>query len=163
MCCPTCGFVHYSRFTVGVGGLVVADQRVLLVHRVRPGPTGSWLIPGGYIEQNERVNEAAVREVREETGLETVVEGLVGLRSRVLEREHSVYIVLLLTPCGGSLRPDGIEVDDVRYFSLREIDETEGITPFSRWLARRAATGDLPLIRESSAEMLLAGPMVYYG
>jgi ADP-ribose pyrophosphatase YjhB (NUDIX family) len=163
MCCPNCAYVQYGAFTVGVGGIVIESEQVLLVHRRRAGPTGSWLIPGGYIEQDERLDEAALREVREETGLETCVEGLVGVRSRLLEREHSLYIVVLMRPIGGSLRPDGIEVDDVRYFSIADLEVAPDITPFSRSIALRAIHGGLPVIQEATMESVLPGRWIYYG
>jgi 8-oxo-dGTP diphosphatase len=163
MCCSNCEYVQYGLFTVGVGGVVVDSSRVLLVHRRRAAATGSWLIPGGYTEQEERVSEAAIREVFEETGLQTCVEGLVGVRSRVLEREHSIYIVLLMRAIGGTMKPDEVEVDDVRYFDQAELEATPEITPFSRWVALRASRGELPIIPEAPIETVMPGHWIYYG
>lgn len=163
LCCPRCAFVHYGRFTVGVGALVVEDGRVLLIHRRHAAPTGSWLIPGGYIEQDERIDTAAIRELREETGLEGEVEGIVGVRSRVLAREHSLYVVVKMRPVGGTLRPDGVEVDDARFFSPDEIALLPDVTPFSRWLALQAGRGTLPLFTQATVEGASDGRWVYYG
>ena len=55
---------------VGVGGVVVRDGRALLVRRGKPPLYGRWVVPGGTVELGETLEEALVREVREETGLE---------------------------------------------------------------------------------------------
>jgi 8-oxo-dGTP diphosphatase len=59
---------------IGVGGVVVADGRVLLARRAKPPLLGRWSIPGGTVELGETLQEALVREMVEETGL--VVEPL---------------------------------------------------------------------------------------
>lgn len=56
--------------SVGVGGVVVDDGRVLLIKRGKPPLYGRWVVPGGTVELGESLEQALVREVREETGLE---------------------------------------------------------------------------------------------
>jgi 8-oxo-dGTP diphosphatase len=55
---------------VGVGGVVVRDGRVLLIRRGKEPLYGRWLIPGGTVELGESLEQALVRELREETGLD---------------------------------------------------------------------------------------------
>jgi len=54
---------------VGVGAVVVHEGRVLLIRRGKEPLKGRWLIPGGTVELGETLEQAVVREVREETGL----------------------------------------------------------------------------------------------
>jgi 8-oxo-dGTP diphosphatase len=54
---------------VGVGGVVVRDGRVLLIRRGKEPLLGRWVVPGGTVELGERLEEALVREMEEETGL----------------------------------------------------------------------------------------------
>jgi mutator protein MutT len=55
---------------VGVGGVVVHEGRVLLIRRGKQPLYGRWVVPGGTVELGEPLEEALVREMREETGLE---------------------------------------------------------------------------------------------
>ena len=55
--------------TVGVGGVVVHDGRVLLIRRGKEPLRGRWVVPGGTVELGETLEAAVVREVREETGI----------------------------------------------------------------------------------------------
>jgi len=61
---------------VGVGVVVWKDSEVLLIRRGKPPREGSWSLPGGRQKLGETVREAAVREVREETGIEIAVGSL---------------------------------------------------------------------------------------
>jgi 8-oxo-dGTP diphosphatase len=67
------------RPSVGVGVVVVRDGSVLLIRRGQPPNQGQWSIPGGRQEWGETVREAALREVREETGLEVELVDLIGV------------------------------------------------------------------------------------
>lgn len=54
---------------MGVGAVVIRDGKVLLIRRGKPPLRGRWMIPGGTVELGESLEQAVVREVREETGL----------------------------------------------------------------------------------------------
>lgn len=62
---------------VGVGAVVLHGDRVLLVRRANPPRAGEWSLPGGLQHLGETVAEAACREVREETGVDIRVLGVV--------------------------------------------------------------------------------------
>ena len=57
------------------------DQKILLIKRKNEPYKGYWALPGGFVEENERVEDAAVREVKEETGIDIVLQGIVGVYS----------------------------------------------------------------------------------
>ena len=65
-----------NRPLVGVGSVVFKADRVLLVRRGKPPREGSWSLPGGRQRLGETVREAALREVREESGLEVEITAL---------------------------------------------------------------------------------------
>lgn len=64
---------------VGVGAVVFRDDEVLIVKRGKPPFLGQWSIPGGGLLHGERLEDAARREVREETGIEIRLIGLIGV------------------------------------------------------------------------------------
>jgi 8-oxo-dGTP diphosphatase len=64
---------------VGVGVVVFKGDAILVIKRGKPPFEGRWSIPGGGIEHGERLEDAARREVREETGLDIRIGGLIGV------------------------------------------------------------------------------------
>lgn len=62
---------------IGIGAVIVGEKGVVLIKRGKPPRLGSWSLPGGAQKLGETVHEAALREIREETGLDAEVRGLV--------------------------------------------------------------------------------------
>ena len=125
------------RFTLGVGGAVVRDGQLLLVHHTYG--TKKWQIPGGYVKPEECAHEGVVREVYEETCIHAEVNGLLGVRHRVKEGDNSTYLIFRLTPVSSQDPvPDGREVDAAGYFTLEEIEafSSEEIPALNQWVAR---------------------------
>ena len=75
--CTACDFVYFVEPKVGVGVMVVEDDRLLLVRRAMEPEKGKWSLPAGYLDHGESPVETAVRETREETGLEVRIAELV--------------------------------------------------------------------------------------
>jgi mutator protein MutT len=74
---------------VGVGGVVIRDGRALLIRRGTPPLEGRWSIPGGRVEWGESLEQAVVRELREETGLDVRVIELIEIVERILDEPPS--------------------------------------------------------------------------
>ena len=68
---------------MGVGGVVIRDGRVLLIRRGKEPFKGEWSIPGGHLEWGETIEQAVVRELHEETGLEVRVGELLEVVERI--------------------------------------------------------------------------------
>lgn len=102
-----------------VDGVVVADGSVLLIRRRNPPFAGAYALPGGFVDVGETVEEAVVREVREETGVETEIDRLLGVYSDPARdpRGHTVSVTFLLRPVGGAPRA-GDDAAEARYFPL---------------------------------------------
>lgn len=82
---------------VGVGGVVVRDGRALLVRRGKPPLLGRWVIPGGTVELGETLEDALVREIREETGLEAEPVEVLTVFDRIERDRESVayhYVIV---------------------------------------------------------------------
>ena len=103
--CTGCGFVLYLDPKVAVGTIIaMPDDRIVLVRRaIEPG-YGRWVFPGGYVDRGEVVSVAAVREAREEAGLEIRLDGLVSIYSYA--GRAPVIIVYAATAVGGDLCAD---------------------------------------------------------
>jgi ADP-ribose pyrophosphatase YjhB (NUDIX family) len=109
--CPTCGFIAYVNPRLVVTTIPVTDagQAVLLRRGIDPG-RGAWAQPGGFLEVDETVAQAATRETLEETGLLVAPGELVGLYSRL---EAAVVVVVFEARIvGGEARttPEALEV-----------------------------------------------------
>lgn len=93
---------------------------VVLVKRKNEPYRGKWAMPGGFVEYGEMVEKAAVREAKEETGLEIKLDRLVGVYSEPGRdpRGHVVGICFLAKPVGGKLAAAS-DAADARVF--REI------------------------------------------
>jgi ADP-ribose pyrophosphatase YjhB (NUDIX family) len=111
---------------VGVGAVIIENARVLLVKRAHPPLEAQWSIPGGVLEVGEMVREAAIREVREETGLIVEPGDLLGVYDRVLRNAeqrvqyHYVLIDFLCRPAGGELQAAD-DATEVRWYSCEEL------------------------------------------
>ena len=112
--CPKCGHVVYHDPKVAAICIVERDLKVLMVKRGNQPGVGLWSMPGGYVDRGEVVEEAAVREVLEETGLEVKVERLVGLFSK---ESHPVIVAAYTAREVGGMLQAGPEALDVGFFS----------------------------------------------
>lgn len=111
---------------IGVGSIIIEDDRVVLVKRAHPPIQGQWSIPGGVLEVGELVREAAIREAREETGLIVEPGELLGVFDRVLRdtekrvRYHYVLIDFLCRRVGGEFVAAS-DAAEVRWFTREEL------------------------------------------
>ena len=133
---------YNTNYNLGVGGAVIKDGKLLMVRRASRRGRGNWQIPGGFVEQDETMEQAVVREVAEEAGVTAEVVGVLGIRNRYdPDNGNSTYVILALRPVSGEPTPDAHEVDMAAYFSLEEIDALEQVPPINREVARRALDG----------------------
>jgi 8-oxo-dGTP diphosphatase len=115
---------------VGVGAVIVRENRVLLIRRGQPPLLGEWSLPGGVLECGETLREAVVREALEETGLVVESEEMLGVYERIIRddrpddqkkiRYHYVLLDFLCRAVGGDLRA-GSDASDVRWFTQEEL------------------------------------------
>jgi ADP-ribose pyrophosphatase YjhB (NUDIX family) len=102
--------LYPARPIVGVGGVVVDGDRVLLIKRKYEPLALRWSIPGGALEVGEPLEEGVARELFEETGLIVRVCPVIEVFDRILRDEdgrvkyHFVLVDYLCTPIGGSLQ-----------------------------------------------------------
>ena len=109
--CPSCGHIAYVNPRLVVTTLPITDagEIILLRRGIQPG-LGSWAQPGGFLEVDETVNQAAIRETWEETGLLVEPGEIVGLYTRL--EAAVVTIVFEARIVGGepTVTPEALEV-----------------------------------------------------
>ncbi|HWG89260.1 MAG TPA: NUDIX hydrolase [Candidatus Thermoplasmatota archaeon] len=105
-----------------VDALLVEKGWVLLVQRKNDPHRGTWALPGGFVEVGERTDQAALRELQEETGLEGSVVGLHGVYSDPARdpRGHTVSIIYQVERMGGDLRA-GDDAAAVKFWPLSDL------------------------------------------
>lgn len=106
---------------VGVTVVVMHDGKVLLTKR-EDFPI--WCLPGGSVDANESVEQAAVREVREETGIVVTLLGLVGIYSHPFWTTNGAHsVILAAVPQTHVFVPEATEVTALDYFPLVDLPE----------------------------------------
>lgn len=139
---------YNSGYNIGVGGAVVRNDSLLLVRRASRHGRGNWQLPGGFIEPDETIEQAVVREVQEEAGVTAAVEAVLGLRSRYdIENGNGIYVILLLKLVSGEPQPDGHEVDHAGFFSLERISQLSPLPPVNWEIAQRVLSPDRRLLK----------------
>jgi len=132
----------------GVGVGVVDDGRVLLIQRGRGALTGKWAVPGGKVHLGETLEEAAIREVKEETGLDVRLGGVVWVGETLGPGDppawHYVLIDFLGEIIGGELKVGDDAADAVwcEIDRAYEFDLAPKMPPMLQALKRRLEVQD---------------------
>ena len=116
--CPSCGYVVFLDPKLAAVVLVSLNGSLVLVRRGIEPAIGRWSFPSGYVDRGEAVEDAAMREVMEETGLEVRLDRFVGLYSKTEGRV--VLAVYSASVVGGELQA-GPEVQEVGTFAPEEL------------------------------------------
>ena len=116
--CPACGYVVFLDPKVAAVALVVDGDGLVMVKRGVEPQYGKWAFPSGYVDRGEVVEAAAIREVKEETGLDVELEGLIGVYS--LEGNPVVLVVYSAHITGGEVAI-GHDALAVHTFALDEL------------------------------------------
>lgn len=112
---------------VGVGIVVIDDDRVVMCRRSQPPRQGGWSLPGGGVELGETLAEAALRETREETALEVELLGVVEVLETITRDDdgrieyHYILIDYAARVIGGNLQA-GDDASDARWFTMAEVE-----------------------------------------
>lgn len=134
--CPDCEFVLFRNAVPSAGVLVVDGERVLLIERAVPPDDGLWALPGGHPEYDEEPRHAAVRELREETGLVvdpadltlfTAVHATTEQHGGRTYHYNMITYTVERSAAGGDVDV-GPEASDARFWDVDEMLANEAVT-----------------------------------
>jgi ADP-ribose pyrophosphatase YjhB (NUDIX family) len=119
--CEVCGYIFFRDPKIGAGVFIVQDGKVLLIQRgVNPG-MDLWCFPSGFMEHDETPESAAMREAKEETGLDVTLDELMGLHSYLDPARGNGILVLYQAHAVGGILTPGDDAKGVRYFAPNEL------------------------------------------
>ncbi len=113
--------------SVAVAALV-HENKILLIKRVKGDYIGYWALPGGKVEKDEHLSQAAIREIIEESKIESEFKGHLGLVSEHLIKENKIDMHFMLHLC--ELEPKSIDFEEqeegkLKWFDLDSIENHE--------------------------------------
>jgi len=111
--CESCGHVVFLDPKVAAVVLVTSGEKLVLVRRGVEPAIGRWSFPSGFVNRGEVVEDGAKREVREETGLDIELDGLVGVYS---SRDGPVVLVVYSATAIGGTPQAGHDATEVALF-----------------------------------------------
>lgn len=120
-----------------VSGLVISDDgKWLVVKKKYGGLKGKWSLPAGFVNQGETADQAVIREVKEETGIDCIVKGLIGLRTGVIDEQVSDNMVLFLLEADpkSTIGIQERELFDVKYLHPRELETQEDTSVLVKYM-----------------------------
>ena len=127
---------------------IVKDKKVLLIKHKK---IGLWLPPGGHIDENETPEQAAIREIKEETGLDIILDTEKFHKIQILRPHHveihpiaegheHICFTYFTKAVGGKMIQNTKETDGFKWFSKEELD-SNGITIEVKTFAKQAIEG----------------------
>ncbi|XP_010518710.1 PREDICTED: nudix hydrolase 8 [Tarenaya hassleriana] len=113
---------------VGVGGFVVNDHKEVLVVQEKycaPALSGLWKLPTGFIHESEEIFSGAMREVKEETGIDTEFVEVIAFRHahNVAFQKSDLFFICMLRPLSTKIIVDHLEIHDAKWMALEEFVE----------------------------------------
>ena len=144
--CPHCGSpVTLYRNPAPTADVIIYDAERGIVCIERRNPPYGWALPGGFIDYGERVEEAVVREAKEETGLDVELTGLVGVYSDPARdpRHHTMSVVYSAVTTAPEHLTAGDDAAAAKFFPLDDLpelcfDHARIVQDFVRQLAPKA-------------------------
>ncbi len=146
---------------VGVGGILIQDNKILLVKRKNEPGKGLWAIPGGLVEPGETLKDAVKREIKEETNLVVDVLRPINADEIVVRDDegrikyHYVLVDFLCKVIEGSLKP-GDDAKEVRWIDIKRAKNLQ-LTNSTRKLLDRITEGFFLVIRNRDVRRVLMG------
>jgi len=105
------------------GVCVVKDNKILMVQEGWGNFKGMWNMPAGKLEEGENIFDGAIREMKEETGYDVKLTGLVDIKNCIFSDMHHVLINFQAEIVGGGVNFDADEIMNVKFLDLKEVSQ----------------------------------------
>lgn len=112
-----------------VNAVIQTNERILLIKRGKRPAKGMWVVPGGHVKHNEDLEEAVIREAKEETGLDVKIVGIISVKADKEgsdPRGYHLAVTFLVTPQAGRVRKTK-EATDIKWFQLGKLPQNIGL------------------------------------
>jgi len=107
---------------IGVAGVLKKNDLYLVVKKTYGGLKDKWSFPAGFVDPGETIEQAVIREVKEETGIDSEVHDILGIRTGVIKNKISDnMIIFLLKYVAGEIEMNQDELKDARWLSRDEL------------------------------------------
>lgn len=104
-----------------VGGVIEKNGKYLLVEEAKEKCYKKWNIPAGHLDFNESIKQGAIREIKEETGCDVELNGILYIANRIFEDDLFIMIIFSTKMISENIKYDKSEILDVQWFSYEEV------------------------------------------
>ncbi|MDR1446617.1 MAG: NAD(+) diphosphatase [Treponema sp.] len=139
--CPVCGRREYPRISPAVITIIINDRDEALLAHNKKFSQGMYSLIAGFNEAGESLEDTVTREILEEVGIE--VRDIRYITSQPWPFPNSLMLGFTCRHAGGSIRPDGIEIEDARWFNRDNLPPLPGYGSVSRYLIELWQKGNL--------------------
>lgn len=129
-------------YTIGAGAIVINDKQEVLVIKERIEKGSAYKLPGGHVELTEKISEAIVREVYEETGVKAKFTSVLGLTTKHPYRfgKSNMYFICKLKPLTEDIDiQDTHEIEDAKWVRIEDYIQDETHHAFNRYMVKQLA------------------------
>lgn len=122
--CPGCGYIAYENPLPVVSAVVVNNRKeILLIKRAREPKKGMWALPSGFVETDETIEEAALRELKEEAGIEGKIKRLIHAQTENSSFYGNIIMISFEVENAGGVLKAGDDAVDAKFFPLDGLPE----------------------------------------
>lgn len=127
---------------VDVAYALILDETSSKILMVKNKGNSSWSLPGGAVEKEETLDQAAIREAKEETGLDVKVRGIIAINECIFEKkkEHAIFFTFRAEIIGGSL--ELVRPHEISEIAWMDVDKAEALMPYYKHGIRSLIEGN---------------------